>query len=279
MRQIENRLALTLLAVTAIAVGACGSKSSGGGGDGAAGGNGNGILLTPSSTGFISADSNSAGVVGAWYRYGDWYGDDGSAGTGKCATPGGFTIDQCSTFTGNPTTLMGDFPPDAMNRMCAGGNAAVVANGTNGMPDYSDIFGAGLGLDFNNTGNDGGMGKLPFDMAAHNITGVSFDIDMIPGANLRVEFPTSAMTGVTDVYSAWWGGAGSNVSNVKVGTNTFTWDKVGGPNYAPPAAAGVAAFPAFDKTKVLSIQFHVVTNTSSAVPFMFCIGNLTLLTQ
>jgi hypothetical protein len=257
-----------------LALAACGSKSSSNNTDGAAGGNG--ILLTPSADGFIAADTNSAGVVGAWYRYGDWYGDDGSAGTGKCQVAG-FTVDQCSTFTGSPTTLTGPFTPDAMNRMCASGNAAVVINGSNGMPDYADIFGAGLGLDFNNTGNDGGMGKKPFDMNAAHITGVSFDIDMVPGANLRVEFPTSAMTGVTDIYSAWWGGSGSNVSNVKPGTNSFTWDKVGGPNYTPPAAAGVATFPPFDPTKVLSIQFHVVTNTSSAVPFSFCIGNLTLL--
>ena len=41
----------------------------------------------------------------------------------------------------------------------------------------------------------------------------------------------------------------------------------------------LANAPLFDATKILSIQFHVVTNTMSAVPFNYCISNLRALTD
>ena len=31
---------------------------------------------------------------------------------------------------------------------------------------------------------------------------------------------------------------------------------------------------AFDPTKILSVQFHVVTNTSSTIPFNYCISKV-----
>jgi hypothetical protein len=30
----------------------------------------------------------------------------------------------------------------------------------------------------------------------------------------------------------------------------------------------------FDKTKILSMHFHVVSNTTAAVPFSYCISNV-----
>jgi hypothetical protein len=47
---------------------------------------------------------------------------------------------------------------------------------------------------------------------------------------------------------------------------------VGGPMYLTPHMP-------FDKTKILSMQFHVVTNTSSSIPFTYCISNLQALTD
>jgi len=93
------------------------------------------------------------------------------------------------------------------------------------------------------------------------------------GGQMRVEFPTSAAPGVTDIYPAYWGGAGANLSPItKGGTYALHWSDVGGPMYLIP-------YMAFDKTKIVSMQFHVVTNTAAAVPFDYCISNIRALTD
>jgi hypothetical protein len=256
-----------------LAVAACGSSNNKPKGDGGGGSTG-GLVLTPTADGFFDDHTNS-GVIGAWYAYGDWYSDSAVAGMGPCAMGGGQTVAaNCSTFTtpvpGQPFATGGP----SGNALCASGQAAVVLN-----MDYSDFYGAGIGFDFNNAGLDGGTGKMAYDPTAHGFTGISFDIDVPPGNNLRVEFPTTAMTGITDKYSAWWNTAQgtANTSPVKTGTNSFTWSDIKPPAYSAMTSAGIAMWPAFDPTKILSIQFHVVTNTSTPVSFGFCISNLTLL--
>ena len=94
---------------------------------------------------------------------------------------------------------------------------------------------------------------------------------MLPvGGNLRVEFPTTSQTGND---AAYWGGATAGFSPpTKGGTYSFKWADVGGPMYATNP-------PAFDPTKILSMQFHIVTNTSSAVPYTFCVSDLKALTN
>ena len=132
--------------------------------------------------------------------------------------------------------------------------------------------GAGIGFDFNNPrAADGGGagGKLPWDATAHNVTGFQFDIDTPPvGGQMRIEFPTSTALGTTDVNASYWGGATANLSPFsKGGTFKFHWNDVGGPsNLTPP--------PPFDATKILSMQFHVVSNTTAAVPFSYCISHV-----
>ena len=43
--------------------------------------------------------------------------------------------------------------------MCTNGTAAQVIDGDGGKSDYTAIFGAGIALDFNNPGGDGGAAK------------------------------------------------------------------------------------------------------------------------
>jgi hypothetical protein len=276
MKQPMQNLLLVCLGSVALAAGACGSKSGGGGGGGSS------IAILPTDTGYVDG-TNEAGVIGPWYAYGDGYDNSAVAGQGPCQTNGHTS---CSMFT-TPTPGQ-PFPPSdiATGKMCTAGTAAQVVAATMGanagMLDYGNIYGAAIALDLNAPPNDGGTDtsglKMSYDVtstAGHPaITGVSFDIDTPPTNALRVEFPTNAMPGGTanpgsgtDNNAAWWGGATANTSPVKAGTNTFTWDDVGGPMY-------ISNPPAFDKTKITSIKFHVVTNGTAAVPFMFCISNL-----
>jgi hypothetical protein len=235
------------------------------------GGTATGWALTPSDTGFLAADANMAGITGAWYSYGDsWGGTPTSMAGGDC-TKAGFTAAECSDIV---TPVPGQPFMNTGGVMCTNGTVAKVANmpGTT-TPAYSAIWGAGVGFDLNNGGtDDGGTGaKQTYDAVAHGVTGFSFHIDMTgppTGGQMRVEFPTYAMMGVTDINAAYWGGASTDLSPfTKAGDFSFTLAEVGGPHYATSP-------PAFDPTKILSMQFHVVANTSSTVPFTYCISNV-----
>ena len=260
MKKLSTSLFLTFAVVAATSLG-CGSKSTGSGG----------IKLVPSDMGFFDG-SNDAGILGAWYSYGDWY--NPAAGAGDCAVLGMFSAAQCSQITspipGDPYLNAGD------GKMCTTGTAAKVIMDSTGATAYSAIWGAGIGFDLNNGGtDDGGTGaKLAWDAAMNKVTGFRFTIDTPPiGGQMRVEFPTNAAVGVTDINSAYWGGETMNLSPfTKAGTYEFHWADVGGPMYLTPHMA-------FDKTKIVSMQFHVVTNTSSAIDFNYCIHDLYALTN
>jgi hypothetical protein len=218
---------------------------------------------------------NRAGITGCWYAFGDWYGSSvgAPAGAGDCGTNmGNFRVDQCSTITspvpGQPFVYTGGL-------MCTSGTVAqVIPMAGSTSPDYSAIWGAGIGFDFNKAGTtDGGTNeKLPWDATAHNVTGFSFHIDTPPtGGQMRVEFPTSAAIGTTNIKSAYWAGATANLSPVKNGGDySFHFTDVGGP-------MDLTAPTPFDQTKILSMQFHVVANASTTIPFSYCISNLSVL--
>jgi len=258
MKKLSFSALLTLAAVGIATTNlGCGSSPSPGNPDGGGAG---GDPVTPSPDGFLDG-TNAAGILGAWYSYGDWY--NPVAGMGDCAMKGGFTEAQCSSIA---TPMPGAPFTNTDGKMCTSGTAAVVID-----MNYSAIWGTGIGFDMNNGGtDDGGTGaKLPWDATAHGVTGFSFHIDMPPtGGQMRVEFPTSAAVGTTDINAAYWGGEGANLSPfTKTGTYSFKWADVGGPMYLTPHMP-------FDKTKILSVQFHVVTGTSSPIPFNYCISDL-----
>lgn len=270
MKKLSMSLFLTLVAFTSAAGTGCsssgGSKNPGTGGSGGTNMN----ALVPNADGFFDG-SNSAGIVGAWYAYGDWWGNAADpsmpiSGMGDCPTKGGYTVDQCSAIT---TPTPGQPFANTGGTMCTSGTVAKVIDMM-----YSAIWGAGIGFDLNNAGNDGGTGKNAWDAGAHNVTGFSFHIDTPPtGGQMRVEFPTNAVPGTTDINAAYWGGAGNNLSPIKNGGDySFHWADVGGPMY-------LSAPTPFDKTKIQSMQFHVVSNTMSTIPFTYCISNLTPLSD
>jgi hypothetical protein len=257
-------LSLGAIAIAASTTTSVGCSSGGGGSTGTAGTSGNGIDLVPNADGFFDG-MNDAGIMGAWYSYGDWY--NPTAGSGDCAVMGGFSAAECSSIT---TPTPGEPFANTGGKMCTSGTVAkVVPMAGSTTPAYSAIWGAGIGFDLNNAGNDGGTGKNGWDATAKGITGFSFDIDSPPvGGQMRVEFPTNAALGTTDINAAYWGGAGANLSPINTGkTYSFKLSDVGGPSYL------TSPMP-FDKTKILSMQFHVVAGTSSTIPFQYCISNL-----
>lgn len=266
MKKFSMSLLLTLVGFTYAGTGTGCSSSGGGSGNPGTGGTNAGALM-PNADGFIAIDTNTVGVQGAWYAYGDWWGNPADpsmpiAGMGDCPTKGGYTQDVCSSIT-MPTPGMPFGNTGGV--MCTTGTVAKVVDMM-----YSAIWGAGIGLDLNNAGSDGGTGKNPWNATANGVTGFSFHIDMPPtGGQMRVEFPTDVALGTTDINAAYWGGAGNNLSPIKAGGDyTFHWTDVGGPMYLTSPMA-------FDPTHILSIQFHVVSNTSSTIPFNYCISNLT----
>jgi hypothetical protein len=233
---------------------ACGSSDSGNG-DGNNGGGGSGgttsggdVMLVPSADGWIDAmdAGNTIGVQGAWYPYGDAYGE------AKCINVGMHTADQCSVIT-TPDPNTSGFP-NTGGMMCTAGTIAQVIAGPDGMPDYSNIWGAGIGLDLN------------------SITGISFKLDQKPLTGLRVEFPMPATEGAADGSDYWGAGQTGTYppSPVAVGVNVVKWDQVQGPR---------ATSTPFDPTQMLAIQFHAPAATSSSGTYAFCISELTFLTQ
>jgi hypothetical protein len=191
---------------------------------------------------------NAAGIVGDWYIFED---------QPDCVRAG-FSADQCSVIH----TPDDAFTPSdlATGRMCTWGVAAQILNlsGTT-MPAYSAIWGAGIGLAFNNFN--------PYDAGAHGITGISFEIDTPPELALTVSFPVS----YTSNYPAWEG-AVSGFSPVYPGVNVVKWADVGGPMYA-------ANPPPFDPSQLEGMQFQVLPSVLQPTPFAFCLSNLTALTD
>lgn len=249
------------------------SEHGGTAGSGGSGGAPGGITLVPDRTGWVDlmAEGNTIGVQGAWYPYGDRY------GVAKCTSVGMHLPAECSSIS-TPDPLIPGFPNED-GTMCTAGETAVVLpcgagvpGCTAGSPDYSNMWGAGIGLDLNAAG-DGGA-KHPWNATEHGVTGVAFELDEIPANGLRVEFPIVLPdTTTTEDHadgSPYWGAA-SNFppSPVKVGRNEVRFSGVTGPRTSYT----------FDTTKILAIQFHVpaITVGSARGAYRFCIKNLTFL--
>ena len=176
------------------------TTGSGGSSTGSGGqvGTGMAVLLTPSPSGFVDAASNSLGVIGAWFAYGDGY--EGGMAPGKCQASGHMTS-ECSVIT-MPTLPPGaaGFPPNASGAMCTAGTVAKVIP-IPGMAalDYSNMYGAGIGLDLNNPGGANAV-KGAFNATMKGVTGISFDIGAPPLADCASSSrprPTTPLRGRT----------------------------------------------------------------------------------
>jgi hypothetical protein len=256
----------------ALALGACSSSSSGSKDGG--GGNSNVIPLTPTDTGFVQ--DSTTGIDGAWNAEADSIGTNANlSGDDRdhsdCVLKGMHQYTDCShvdTPTGGQP-----FMADPAKGMCTTGTAAMVLQGTSG-PDYTNMWGAGIGLDLNNPGGDAGA-KGVWDGSKYS--GVSFDITPGTGAGgivskyMRVNFPFTGEHGTDSPYYLGAGAANSQLPAMG-GHVEIHWSDVGGPMYL----TGASGYP-FDKTKIQSIQFQVFTNVNAAVPYSFCVNNLSVL--
>jgi hypothetical protein len=274
-------------------VGGVGASGAGGGGASGTGGGGVvGFIPLPSSpTGFVQ-DATS-GVIGAWYAYGDGIGPGASAAgddhsNSDCVAKGGFPPSDCSQIL-SPVAGMPFVPADAAtSAMCTSGTAAVVMN-MGSSPDYSDLWGAGIGLDFNNPGGDAGV-RGYLDLSAYK--GIYFQFYTFPASTtdpisngagppsmgMRVNFPSLGQHGSDAPY---WRGAMTIASPLTspggaVTENMVLWTDVAGPFYLNQQNPPVTP-PVFDPAAVQAIQFQVFTNTSSPTPYSFCVANLALI--
>jgi hypothetical protein len=229
------------------------------------------VALTPDTTGRIDGTTNSVGIKGAWYPYGDSIGPDGAA-PGDCQNAG-HSADECSVVTA-PGSATGGFAPIGGMGMCTSGTAAKVISGSDGSADYSHIWGAGIAVDLNNSGGTSAT-RMPYDAVQNRVTGFEFDLDTQPprpqpGANyggLHIEFPTPVTLG----QSAYW-------ADVSLGHNVIFWSQLFGPFDA--ATGTLARAPAaFDQSQLLSVEFLVSTAVGSSLEYTFCINNLTAMTE
>ena len=190
---------------------------------------------------------------------------------------------ECSTIS-DPNPLAAGFPNER-GKMCTTGETAVVLPCGPGVPlcdagtpDYSNMWGAGIGLDLNAEGaTDAGPGeKHPYDPASHGVVGIAFEIDVVPLPKLRVEFPMLLPDGTStedhpDGSPYWEADSDYSASPVEQGRNEVRLQDVRSPrtNYQ------------FDPQKILAVQFHVpaITSGTSRGAYTFCIENLEFLTE
>jgi hypothetical protein len=227
-----------------------------------------GIPVVPDADGRFDG-TNAAGVVGRWWAMGDYFGADGTAGTGTCPMAG-FPAAACSVLS-TPTPGM-PFRPDPVGRMCTSGVAGLVVAGSDGQPAWSAIWGNIIAFDLVDNGAAPLMSTAPpYDAVARGITGFAFDIDAVPaGGHLRVAFATAGRE--TDL--AYWGGASEDFSPITgPGHYEMRWPEIGGPKYLGPTA------PPFDPTALRWIQFHLVSSNNAPIAYAFCISNAMLLTN
>lgn len=261
---------------TATSSGGTTSSSSGSGGTTT-------VPLNISSTGYVSM--SSLGIVGSFFAYGDSIGTNGMLGGGNCQAAG-FPTSDCSLVTWPPLGAVSDaeapdgsflplgFPPggpngtDGTTAMCISGTLGkVIAKPDGGTgPDYSDIWGFGIGLDFNNPSGTPGT----WDSTMNMVVGFSFTVSGYPtGAKgLSVEFPTpAAVAAGNDTYALQVKANGPQ-------TAMLTKGAAAGDLSLAFTATGFTPAP-WDPTMISAIQFHLLPQTTGAITVTdFCISNL-----
>jgi hypothetical protein len=229
------------------------------------------VPVTPDATGWISGSSNPLGIQGPWFAYGDGYGDDGTTRNGTCEMAGHADA-ECSVLTapvpGQPFANSGGV-------MCTSGTSKVILTvgdkpvtdptSTVDPPDYSHMWGDGMGFNLANPGTGAPTGT--FDAAAKKVIGMSFDIDNVP-LGLRVQFPTPASYAGTLGPDYWGAAASYPPSPVVTGTNVVLFNAVASPEATPVP---------LDTTMLESVQFSVPSNTTADQPFGYCVSNVRFL--
>jgi hypothetical protein len=229
--------------------------------------------------------SSEVAIVGDWYAFGDGVGPNagivadagGDYTDSECVKDGGFLQTACTQIT-SPIPGQPFAPTNAAtNQYCTGGVAAQVMN-KNGSPDYADLWGGGIGLNFNPAGDGGAAGYA--DLSAY--TGIAFDFsgDLVPINAMRVDFPFLGQHGLDAPY--WDGAIRQNSPLTGTTPNPqhveIKWADIGGPYYLMEVVPSVdtTLYP-FNPKAIQAIQFLVFTNTSATTPYRFCVANLAFL--
>jgi hypothetical protein len=172
-----------------------------------------GVEVLPDASGLVDPRKNELGISGHWYSYGDQY-DAPSA----CTQVGMHDPEECSLVSWPPPLPSLEFP-NRGGSMCTFGsvgmvvdcesNALLCAGSEEVTPktdDFSNIWGAGIGLDFKLwsaeqwAGEPADLERDPlrdrstWDASAAGVVGIAFDFLLIDGGflgtpHLRVEFP------------------------------------------------------------------------------------------
>jgi hypothetical protein len=209
---------------------------------------GTGVALSPDPSGYIDPSSNTLGIQGAWFAYGDCWGTNG-APPGDCETKGMHATSACSSITSPMAGMAADdggfmstFPQTTPGTMCLSGTAAKVVGG-----DYSNMFG----------NNQNGV-TMTYDATANHVVGFSFHLSGIPAASpIRIELDIPA----TDTSGDAWSMTAMADGDYTVDLTSSASD----PHPLKPSFSSTTAQPAFDATKLEAIQFHVVTNITAAI--------------
>jgi len=264
------------------------------------------FLAIPSVTGWVDhMDAcNDVGVQGAWYPYGDQYGD--GEGDAKCLKVGMHMSSECAQITmPDPPPATGF--PNLNGEMRTTGKvepilACPTGLTTSGCPskDYSNMWGAGIGWDFNaNKGAPDGDGMKNVwdpDLQVPPVLGIAVTVTGLPiGADFRIEFPMQLNAAeaaldsppitianpTTDSHSAgapYWGAQAKGDAMFPKSPVT---DGVEVKIYFDDTTAttGIESpkktLYKFDRHRMLGIQFHVVAG--AAVNYDFTVKNVRLL--
>jgi hypothetical protein len=230
-------------------VGTAGGTGAGGTGSGAGGGTGDlpaGIPLTPTN-GWVDGMSNSLMIQGAFFSYSDM------------VSAMGLVSDVMTTSSA-----------------CMKGVAAKVIMPCTIMAPATDCYGtywgAAIGLNLNQpnvvdptTMVSMGGTPVPFDASA--IKGFAFDIGPGTDGVMTVPLPSQFRFNIEDATTQY---CTPSAKGVKPGPNIELFTDVESMCYA--TAPGPMATTI--QKGVVKISWQVVTNTSSTVPFDFCISNV-----
>jgi hypothetical protein len=201
-------------------------------------------------------------VMLSWDTSGRLTGDD------ECGTNGIFRpADDCADATplGLPCTewdeaLTGpDGEPGfavSERKVCVRGTVQQVVNGSDGMPAYSEMWGAKVALSL--SGSDG---TSPFDATACGIRGFRFDLERSGElSDVRVRLHSGAEPGSL-----------FETAVLPARDFEFVFDRLGKgqDDLSPP--------PSPDE--IHSLDFELYSNASRPKPFDFCISDLRLLTN
>jgi hypothetical protein len=242
-----------LTAVSGTANNTSGSGGSTGGGTGGTGMVAEGVPL-PILDGWVDANE-AIGIQGAIFAYGDatskmgWM-DKTLMGSEACLAGTAAKVDMMSTAC---TTMMFTSPATDC---------------------YGEYWGAAIGLNLNQP-IDMASGKgvdppLTFDAGAKAITGFAFEISGDP-------VPTSLRFKVENATGEF-----CNIGAVKAvmkGPNSFKFSELHEKCWEKKETALMNPTAEMGKSNLIKIAWQVVTNTTAAVPFNYCVSNIRALTN